>query len=227
MSKSTYELTVRGEKVTITFKRINDSRRLPESVNSTKDPNLFGVRSAMLCEVEIPTLLSEQWQRSSAAAQGYPLVFGGLGFCTRADQWHAKDGRHRSIRDAFCGTTSDIFVPKDLRGEIMQAFIAEEKRRENTKGSAGRPHTAKPKPRKPNALRHLTTVMEKTNEILNQIAHPKVYIDRADAIDWAGTTFGPVAKALHSRASFDHAVQETLAAAENVRPAETEHNTNG
>lgn len=162
----TYRLQVRGETVTITFKRINDSRRLPEfySVNSRKKPNLFHIRAAMLCSVDLPLTLAPDWYKNSPCA--FNPRFSGLAYCHRRDDWRSKTGRHESLRSALHYLDHD----KALNGEIMAAFLAEEKRREKVKGPARTPRTAKPKPRR--TERSLRAILAELRAALDRALPP-------------------------------------------------------
>ena len=62
-----YSLEVRGETVHLTFTRVNDSRRLGSS-NSHKNPNLFGISAAMLCEADVPLAFAVGALRTTLAA---------------------------------------------------------------------------------------------------------------------------------------------------------------
>lgn len=147
-----YQLAVRGEAVHVTFKRINDSRRL-RYYHTDKDPNLFGVRAAMVCTIKSKGLLNGLVEAKGAA------------FCYHLDRWNAERGRHEAIKDAFANWHFD----KELRREIWQAFLAEEKRRMKAKGPARIPRTAQPKLRRNSHRQVLSRAVDALEQISQRL----------------------------------------------------------
>lgn len=122
---STYNLTVAGQPVKIIFTRINDSRRIP-SIDMKKKPNLFAITGAMKCALMLP---------------GVRFSYG-ISFCHQSDEFDPRKGRRRALVDAM----SDLDVNGTLKGEIMLAFLTEEKRRIKVPGPERKPRTKrKPK----------------------------------------------------------------------------------
>ncbi len=171
---NTYDLSVRGETVHVEFKKVNDSRRLRNVSGTNKNPNLFGIRAAMACYVQVPVALSPKWAETSSGANGHPLPLNGVGFCTYQDKWSSKRGRHEAIKDALSG---DYWITGDLRGEIMQAFLAAEaERMPKVKAPKFTPKTRKPKP-------GLRATMARMCELLEKLAHPAVVVSNLDPVD--------------------------------------------
>jgi hypothetical protein len=154
-----YSLEVRGQTVRLTFTRINDSRRL-EHYYGHKNPNLFGVRAAMLCHAEIPAVFAPKWQATESGKAGRSLPLGGVGFCSRKDQWKSQTGRHRALNEAL---KDDLWIEASLRDEIVAAFTAEEARRTKVKGPSRQQKTSGPKPRRP-GLRKMLAQLQETLE---------------------------------------------------------------
>jgi hypothetical protein len=162
--KSVYNLTVRGESVTLTFSKINDSRRLP-SYYDNKKPNLFRVNGAVRCEVEMAVALSPEWWKGKHLVSTFNDV--GFSFCYFHDNWSSQRGRHAALKDALAYHGHD----DTLNEEIVAAFTDLEKRRIKVKGPERQPKTAKPKVRKPS----LRSVLMRMNAILEQMAPPTAF----------------------------------------------------
>ncbi len=159
-----YSLEVRGQAVHLTFTRINDSRRLKDYYLH-KNPNLFGVRAAMLCYANIPATLSPKWQETESGKGERSLPLHGVGFCSRKDQWKSQTGRHRALAEAL---KDDFWIEASLREEIVAAFTAEEQRRTKVKGPARQQKTSGPKPRRPGLRKVLAGIQELLEKIASQ-----------------------------------------------------------
>jgi len=160
-----YSLEVRGETVHLTFTRVNDSRRLGSS-NSHKNPNLFGISAAMLCEADVPLAFSPRWAETVSGKAGRSLPLSGVGFCSRQDQWKSQTGRHRALTEAL---KDDFWIEASLREEIVAAFTAEEKRRTKVKGPARQQKTSGPKPRRPGLRKVLADLQKSIEELVENI----------------------------------------------------------
>jgi hypothetical protein len=166
--RSTYNLIVRGESVRVQFKRINDSRRL-DTCETRKNPNLFGVRSALKCSIDVPKALVAEFWKEWCDKYGYGKVtYRGEAFCTWRDKWNSQHGRHSALAEAL---RWDHNMDESLAEEIKAAFIAEEARR------APKPKGPSQQPRKPKAprvgmrqlLTRLCDLLEKANNPLISI----------------------------------------------------------
>jgi hypothetical protein len=217
-----YQLTVRGETVHLTFKRINDSRRL-HSYQTSKKPNLFGIRAAMVCRIEVPPSLAPQWWRVGDVLRDHPYSAQGTGFCYRADQWNSTRGRHEAIKEALGPWCDD----GQLRGEIMTAFLAEEQRRAAPpKGPATQPKTAAPKPRRPSQRQLLARAVA----LLEQIAQRPAFVVSDTIYDDAKMLVEQTAQRLGAGGTHPQYLPQYLkpgsgesliGAAEKVRPADS------
>lgn len=157
-SKQRYNLTVRGLPVTLEFSKINDSRRLP-SYGTDKKPNLFNLRGATECRLELPHDLTPPWWKDKYAEAMHST---GLAFCHWSDKWNSQKGRHESLRDAIRR------APEDIHQEIWIAFLAEEEKRIKVKGLARTPK--KPKARKPGMRQILTRLAD----LLERMEQPRI-----------------------------------------------------
>jgi hypothetical protein len=168
-----YDLTVRGEKIHIEFERINDSRRMADHRFSTKKtPNLFKIKAAMACRVDMPFALTPDWCKNY---QRGTWPFTGMGLCFHKDAWSAKKGRHRSLAEALDYPGCD----KELNAEITVAFSVEETRRTKVKGPARIPKTAKPKPRRRSTLERIADALEKLANPMQMMMMSPSEIDAA------------------------------------------------
>ena len=163
--KARYELSVREQDVTITFSKINDSRKLTSY--SEKKPNLFNIRGVTLCALEVPPEMSPSWWKST----GKDCYLTGYAFCTWMDKWNSQTGRHYALRHAM----RDL-KDKEVRLEIWAAFEAEEKLRTKERGPARTPKTAKPKVRKPRppAPGGIHETLNRIADSLQTIANPMI-----------------------------------------------------
>lgn len=184
-----YQLTVRGETVHVTFKRINDSRRL-RGLMTPKDPNLFGIRAAMVCWITAPPSIAAEPFLGQLAG-----ICRGVAYCHYSDRWKSQRGRHISLSDALSMWGND----KALRQEIWEAFLAEEKRRMKAKGPARIPRTAQPKLRRNSHRQVLSRAVDALEQISQRllltmpstepIKYPMVDIRPADTTQPAPTPF--------------------------------------
>ena len=149
---SVYELAVRGETVRIEFTRINDSRHLP-SYGTLKKPNLFRVTAAMSCRVGMPSGLRPQWATYADGDGYYP--FHGMSFLSEVDRWDSHRGRLVALKEALTYPDHDGV----LNGEIILAFIAEEKARIKPKGPARMPKARKPRQHRPTQMERMVAAL--------------------------------------------------------------------
>jgi hypothetical protein len=220
-----YQLTVRGETVHLTFKRINDSRRLTPGLR--KNPNLFGVRAAMLCSMELPCALSPEWWRTSEHnPAGGPHWVQGVAYCSRKDRWSSLQGRHRALADAL-----DYYGhSEELNAEIKAAFTEEERKRmPKPKGPERTPRTAKPKPRRPGQRQLLARAVA----LLEQIAQRPAFVVSDTIYDDAKMLVEQTAQRLGAGGTHPQYLPQYLkpgsgesliGAAEKVRPADSTAN---
>ncbi len=167
---SFYDVQVRGETVHIEFKRINDSQQRLR-FGTGKQPNLFKIRRAMGCLVEMPMALCPGWAKEDGVMA---VPFSGMSFCHISDAWSARAGRHHALKDALTYDGCDV----QLNEEITAAFTLLEASRMKVKGPASKPKTAKPKPPRPS----LRKVLAQLQETLERINHPLMSA-QADRID--------------------------------------------
>lgn len=162
-TKQKYTLSVREQEVTITFSKINDSRKIPD-YRTEKKPNLFHIRGAIECTLVLPSELAPSWWK-----EGKPVHLTGYSFCTWMDKWKSETGRHFALRHAM----RDL-KDKEVRLELWTAFEAEEKSRTKLKGPARTPKTAKPKVRKarPPAPGGIIEIMGRIAVALEKISNP-------------------------------------------------------
>ena len=152
-----YDLIIRGETVHIEFERINDSRRLGGGKFGTnKKPNLFKIKAAMGCTINLPVALCPDWVSESYRLDYPTFPFNGVSFCSVMDDWSPVKGRHKALAEALQYSGHD----DELNREITDAFTAEEAKRTKVKGPARIPKTAKPKPRRKSTLERIADALE-------------------------------------------------------------------
>lgn len=214
--KSTYNLTVLDKPVTITFKRINDSRRLQTMNHGQKKPNLFQVRGAMQCAAILPVDFTSKWWQEHYPNTDYHAY--GNAFCWHGDKWNSKKGRHESLATAltYPGTTPEVNTA------IWAAFLAEEQKRAKAKGPAGK---SRRRSRHVPKYFGLQATLRKLNATLERLAPPVEHsdVDRLMAEMWSPPK--TLESAQHTVEFFEKAVQRTVDAAENIHPVDMPHCT--